>query len=90
VVAGDVPDPWVPDPWADKDSTAPNSFYRYPYHEYGTCPNCGYCPYCGRGGGYKIHPWVINPWGTQIIHTTTGDPFPNTSQTITISNENGK
>ena len=22
-----------------------------------TCPNCGYCEHCGRGGGYIGRPW---------------------------------
>lgn len=27
------------------------------------CPNCGYCPYCGRGGSWHRHhhPWVVWP-----------------------------
>lgn len=25
----------------------------------GTCPSCGYCPHCGRGGVY-VKPWYIN------------------------------
>lgn len=24
------------------------------------CPNCGYCPHCGRGGYYMI-PWPYRP-----------------------------
>jgi hypothetical protein len=39
------------------------------------CPNCGYCPHCGRGGYHTYPYWLYQPcwtqpyiWGT----TTTG------------------
>lgn len=32
-----------------------------PYQSFrGVCPNCGYCPYCGRGG-YHTYPWQPYP-----------------------------
>lgn len=41
----------------------------------GTCPNCGYCRHCGRGGGGTIHPApyyphpypYTNPWYGQPV-----------------------
>lgn len=34
-----------------------NGYWHQPN---GACPNCGYCPHCGRGGQY-IQPYTINP-----------------------------
>ena len=39
-----------------------------------TCPNCGYCPHCGRGG-YRTYPYQppYVPYTTPIWYgTTTG------------------
>lgn len=33
------------------------------------CPNCGYCPHCGRGG-HQTYPY---PWGTTTITYLTGN-----------------
>lgn len=27
-----------------------------------TCPNCGYCPHCGRGGAYVPRPYGPEYW----------------------------
>ena len=27
-----------------------------------SCPNCGYCKHCGRGGGYWTQPYYPYPW----------------------------
>lgn len=43
--------------WSGDPNYAP---WNQPKH---TCPNCGYCPHCGRGGGYvPCYPGPINPW----------------------------
>ncbi len=26
------------------------------------CPNCGYCPCCGRGAGWPYYQQPYNPW----------------------------
>jgi hypothetical protein len=51
----------------------------------GQCPRCGYCPCCGRGGGWHPAPWpgypapyvgdpiYPNPWGGYTI-TCQADP----------------
>lgn len=43
------------------------------------CPNCGYCPHCGRGGHY-VYPYYYQPWypnwptiTTPTITSTTGN-----------------
>lgn len=50
----------------------------------GTCPNCGYCRHCGRGGDYWGRPWNnplpywvgdAAPWSPTII-TWSGSPGP--------------
>ena len=35
------------------------------------CPNCGYCPHCGRSNLSPMHPWPIYPWWGII------PPYPN-------------
>lgn len=30
------------------------------------CPNCGYCPHCGRSGPIYPRPWRTHPWGPMI------------------------
>lgn len=38
------------------------------------CPNCGYCPHCGRGG------WIAHPiwrWDPPI-YAQPAPPYPNT------------
>jgi len=32
-------------------------------HKQETCPKCGYCPHCGRGGQQFV-PYPVYPWGT--------------------------
>ena len=54
------------------------------------CPNCGYCPHCGRGG-YHTYPYPYQPsypWYSGNPYVTyTG--ISNGTQTITEGNENG-
>ncbi len=48
----------------------------------GRCPRCGYCPCCGRGGGWYYPTWPPTyPYGWY-----TGDVFP---PNITITCEAG-
>lgn len=50
---------------------------------YGTCPNCGYCPHCGRGGWTRPYPTFAPPYFTWT--TTAGEPSKN--QNTTVNNE---
>jgi hypothetical protein len=51
--------------------------YRQAYTKYkppvqAGCPNCGYCPHCGRS--YNYWPWPHQPsypWQNPITYTTT-------------------
>lgn len=53
----------------------------------GTCPNCGYCPECGRGG----HGSPRKPWGpiwrgdtnTDLSVDTSGDTLDFDTETFT-------
>lgn len=55
------------------------------------CPNCGYCPHCGRSNGYRTYPWYPYPWYTPApwfnppftISTTPTWTAGNTSGTTT-------
>lgn len=47
-------------------------------HLSGSCPNCGYCPHCGRGGGWYPQPWTWpynplpwSPWQGPYYVTNT-------------------
>lgn len=51
-----------------------------------TCPNCGYCKHCGRGG-HQVAPWQIQPvitWHPRWWDTTTNAPSLQ-PQTVTTS-----
>ena len=48
---------------------------------HGTCPNCGYCPHCGRGG-QQFYPYP-EPWPWW---RPTSPPYP---WRVTWSNESG-
>lgn len=47
------------------------------------CPNCGYCPHCGRGGGYFGVPYYPNypgggtyyphPYGPWVTYTVSNN-----------------
>ena len=47
---------------------------RNPFSKEDTCPNCGYCPTCGRGNrGYpydKIWMSAKDPWDTYLVERT--------------------
>ena len=49
------------------------------------CPNCGYCPHCGRGG-YRPMPWYPQPYWPWYIWTTTPT---GAAKPITITNTYG-
>ena len=37
-----------------------------------TCPRCGYCQHCGRGGPYWYpQPWYPQPWPSRPWWNTT-------------------
>jgi hypothetical protein len=36
-------------------------YYPFPSHPWGTCPSCGYCPHCGRGGYHHAPYWPSQP-----------------------------
>jgi len=55
-----------------------------------TCPNCGYCQHCGRGGGYmgptiypQTWPGYPNPYIGDVPPITTGSG--GTSRTVTVT-----
>jgi len=35
-----------------------------------TCPSCGYCHYCGRGGHFTTPYYPTYPWQPQITWST--------------------
>jgi hypothetical protein len=50
-----------------------------------TCPSCGYCKHCGRGG-YQVYPQYPYPY---IPYPYTPNPWPNPWITWTISSSHG-
>lgn len=38
------------------------------------CPNCGYCPHCGRSNGYYYQPYPYYWYGKLDSGTTTQSP----------------
>lgn len=49
-----------------------NFVQHYPNWQRGRCPNCGYCPCCGRS---NVNTWPITPYPT-FTFTHTNEPFP--------------
>lgn len=39
-----------------------------------TCPNCGYCPHCGRQNLMPYNPWPQPPYYPQPIWISTVPP----------------
>jgi len=50
------------------------------------CPNCGYCPHCGRSNTTPYNPWPYNPYPYTGPYYTVGD-YPNVG-TATCSGGN--
>lgn len=59
-----------------------------------TCPNCGYCKHCGRGGyitapwvspRYPIYPTYLPPPWTYPTWTTADIPMGGSGTTFTVS-----
>ena len=55
-----------------------------------TCPHCGYCPHCKRGG-HRVYPywqWVPQPYPVTTAPPTQYYPWTVTSPNISISHGN--
>ena len=65
----------------NQDNTALNQNTVSHYHFQGTCPNCGYCPHCGRSGVQITYwpNWMIHPY------TVWSESGRNSNETISTS-----
>lgn len=54
-------------------------------HRDSTCPNCGYCPTCGRTStpSYPVYPWVYPTWVGPYRF------LPNITWTVTSATSSG-
>lgn len=56
-----------------------------------TCPNCGYCKHCGRGG-HQVYPMYPSPWWQVPSYPTwigTGGFVPTVTTGIGVGNTTG-
>src|SRR5438445_352710 len=51
----------------------------------GPCPNCGYCPYCGRSGYFRLNPYT--PYWYTSLNPSISTTWPTTTSGWTPQGE---